>query len=394
MRRILLVICGSIAAYKACEIIRGLRQRNCEIDVVMTVGAKQFITPLTIAGLTGRNVYEELFSLKDEVEMGHISLARRADLVLVAPASADFMAKVAHGFADDLASTIMLAADWTNQEIVIAPAMNPQMWKNVATQANVDILQQRGAKIVQPESGEAACGEVGVGRLASIDKIISACNKNTSLQGKHFIVTAGGTQEKIDPVRFIGNYSSGKQGFAIAAELQQAGAKVTLICGATSQTPPSHLHAIHATSAAEMLESVVQSLPADGAIFAAAVADWQLSEPNAHKLKKTANQTLQLELVQTVDILVHICTHPLRPKLIIGFAAETENMLSNAQTKLKRKGCDWLLANNVANGAIFGLDTTEITYLTATQTQLWGVMTKAQLATILTQKITEFFQHD
>jgi phosphopantothenoylcysteine decarboxylase/phosphopantothenate--cysteine ligase len=393
-QRILLVICGSIAAYKALELIRELRKFGCEIDGIMTEGAKQFITPLAVAALTGRAVYDELFSLKDEVEMGHIALARNADVILIAPASADFIAKVAHGFADDLASTVMLAANWQAQKIIFAPAMNPQMWANEATQANIAILQQRGALMVQPENGEAACGETGVGRLASLDKIMAAIKPSNKLAGKHFIVTAGGTQEKIDPVRFIGNYSSGKQGFAIAESLHQNGAKVTLIYGATSKPPAPYLNSMQALSVSEMLARIEETLPADGIICAAAVADWQVATPNAHKLKKNGNTNLQLELKPTIDILATVANHPQRPRLVVGFAAETENMLENAQAKLQRKNCDWLLANNVAGGAIFGKDETEVTFLTKTEQQNWGELSKIELASRLTHKITEFFAHD
>ncbi len=423
-KRILLIICGSIAAYKSLELIRCLRKDGCEIDVIITQAAKQFITPLSVSALTAKKTYDELFCLNDEIEMGHIALARNAEMILIVPASADFTAKVAHGFADDLASTVMLAANWQKQAIIFAPAMNPQMWLNPAVQTNIAILQNNGAKIIQPENGEAACGETGFGRLASLEKILTFCQLNDGvyegltegessqseyssdiptknnpphnilsgkLSGKHFIVTAGGTQEKIDPVRFIGNYSSGKQGFAIAQSLHDAGAIVTLIYGATTAPPPKYLSAIQAMNADEMFACIEKSLPADAIICAAAIADWQLPNINQQKLKKNGAQKLQLELVPTIDILAHISRHKLRPKLVIGFAAETENMLENATQKLKRKGCDWLLANNVADGAIFGADETEITLITNENIQPMGAMTKRDFASQLTIKIAEFF---
>jgi phosphopantothenoylcysteine decarboxylase/phosphopantothenate--cysteine ligase len=390
--KILLIICGSIAAYKSLDLIRELKRHGAELEVVTTDSALNFVTPFSLSALSGKKVHSDLFSLNDEMEMGHIALARFADLILVAPASADFMAKVAHGLAADLATSLLLAADWQKQQITFAPAMNPHMWSNLATQHNLKTLQMRGAAIIEPESGEAACGEIGVGRLASITNIINQITINKPLRGKHCIVTAGGTKEKIDPVRFIGNYSSGKQGFAIANALQQAGAKVTLIYGTTNAPPPHTTHNIQALSASEMLACVEDALPADIVICAAAVADWQATNPTPQKIKKNGANNLTLELSPTPDILQYISNHPTkRPKLVIGFAAETENLLQNAKVKLKNKGCDIILANNVANGAIFGSDDTEITYIDAEQTTNWGALSKAELATRLTKHITEFF---
>lgn len=402
--RILLIVCGSVAAYKSLELVREL-QRNiqgCEINVVVTKGASQFVTPLAFSSLTGRNTYSDLFSLTDEVEMGHIALARHADMIVVAPASADFMAKAAHGAADDLASTVLLARDPTRTSLIIAPAMNPTMWQHPAVQRNVVQLQRDGATIIAPEAGEAACGEVGVGRLASLERIVTACMQppahhfslplNLTLSDKHFIVTAGATHEPLDPVRFVGNYSSGKQGIAIALALKAAGARVTLVHGHITAPLPAGIHALYAPTAAEMLHAVEGALPVDGLICAAAVADWQPSVTPTEKMKKQGDAPLTLTFIPTPDILATIANHPtLRPRLVIGFAAETNNLLAHAKAKLTRKGCDWIVANDVSGGAIFGQDETDITLITADATFPFGRISKYAAAEHLIIKIMEYF---
>ncbi len=397
-----------MAAYKALELIRRLRDAGCEVVPVLTAGAKQFITPLSVASLAQHKVYDDLWSLTDEAEMGHIRLARETDLVLVTPATAHFMAKMALGLADDLASTLCLATD---KPIFIAPAMNPVMWAAPATQANVQTLQARGVQFIGPTGGDMACGENGEGRLAEIDAIVTAVlssstrsvrdlsNKmapradgakmTTILQGKHVLVTTGPTQEAIDPVRYLTNHSSGKQGVAIAVALETAGAQVTLVHGPLQIAVPNGIKSIPVTTAKEMLAACETALPADIAICAAAVSDWQ-AEVAPQKLKKrNGENTLTMQLQQTPDILAALSQHPtLRPKIVIGFAAETDDLLANAQGKLMRKGCDALIANQA--GAVFGSDDNEIWFLTPhAAPQHWPRQSKQAIAERLVAAIIQ-----
>lgn len=402
--RILLIISGSIAAYKSLETIRLLKKEGAEVNAILTRGGAEFITPLAVSSLTGNQTYTDLFSLKDEVEMGHIRLSREADLILVAPASADLIAKMAQGNCDDLASATLLAA---NKPIFVAPAMNHKMWDHPATKRNIKQIASDGVTIIEPVRGEMACGEEGIGRMAEPESIVSAVLKSGAgktllltktsagdapLRGKKVVVTSGPTYEAIDPVRFIGNFSSGKQGHAIAASLAVAGAHVTLVTGPSSLPDPANVKVIHVRSAESMHNAVMKQLPVDIAVCAAAVSDWTPVKPAAQKLKKRkSNLPPELKLRETEDILSDLSHHKKRPTLVIGFAAETENLLANARAKYQKKGCDWLFANDVSDGKIFGTDGTKLTHLTAKGATEWPAMTKSKAAEKITAEIARFF---
>lgn len=390
--RILLIISGSIAAYKSLELIRILRKQNIAVSVILTKGGAEFITPLAVSSLTGEHTYTDLFSLKDEVEMGHIRLSREADLIVVAPASAELMAKMVQGHSDDLASATLLAA---NKPIMLAPAMNHAMWSNPATRRNVAQLKKDGIHFIEPVEGEMACGEYGVGRMAEVEDILKSILSLKSegpLAGKKALVTAGPTHEAIDPVRFIGNHSSGKQGYAIAGALAKAGADVTLISGPTALPSPLNVKRIDVTSAEEMLKATLTSLPVDIAVFSAAVSDWRAKKPASQKLKKrTSKSTPELTLEETPDILATVGTHSKRPLLVIGFAAETENLLKNAEEKRRQKNTDWLLANDVSGGKVFGQTDTELVFISTGKPENWGNLSKENAASRLVEKIESFF---
>lgn len=392
MRSILLIISGSVAAYKSLELIRLCKTAGIEVDVILTKGGAEFITPLAVSSLTGRKCYTELFDLTDEVEMGHIQLSRKADAIIVAPASADILAKMAAGMANDLATTALLA---TNKPVIVAPAMNVQMWNHPATQRNLKQLQADGITILQPESGELACGEIGAGRmmepaaiLARIQNLESGIKK---LKGKRILITAGPTHEPIDPVRYIGNHSSGKQGIAIAAALANYGADVHLVLGPTAEAPAANMKTIRVTTAQEMLTACEKTLPVDVAICAAAVADWAVAKPATQKMKKRdSGEAPKLSLTQNPDILAtlsHRKKH--RPKLVIGFAAETENLEKNARAKLAKKGCDWLLANDVSSDKVFGKDNNEIMFFSGSKKPEKWQGSKQEIAEKLATKIME-----
>lgn len=389
---ILLVISGSIAAYKSLELIRRLRERGCLVRCILTRGGAEFITPLSVASLSEQPVYTELFSLKDEVEMGHIRLSRESDLVVVAPASANIIAAMAHGTANDLATATLLAC---NKPILIAPAMNAHMWQNPATQRNLEQLRADGIHIIAPVSGDLACGEYGTGRMSEpetiVDRIFHRLEGAQPLQGLRALVTSGPTHEAIDPVRYIANHSTGRQGHAIAEALAKKGAQVTLISGPTSLPSPRGVHLELVTTAEEMLAACERSLPADIAVCAAAVSDWRISEPTARKLKKaTTGESPQLRLIENPDILAHLSRHPRhRPSLVVGFAAETENVLVNAAEKRLRKGCDWILANDVSQGRGFGHLENTVTLVTAQGNTTWPEQTKEAIAAQLVELIIE-----
>lgn len=351
-KSILLIIGGGIAAYKSLDLIRRLRERGANVTIIMTQAAQKFITPLAAGALSASAVYTDLFSREDEQDVGHIRLARSADLIIVAPATADRLAKIAHGIADDLAGAVLLAATCP---ILLAPAMNPAMWNNQATKRNVTTLKQDGYNFIGPDVGEMAeKNEAGRGRMSEPLSIIAAtepilCPMQPLLAHKHIIVTSGPTHEPIDPVRYLANRSSGKQGHAIATALQKLGAKVTLISGPVTIPDPNHVHVIHVETACQMLEEVEKALPADAAIFVAAVADWRTKKIAKQKIKKqTGKQAMSFEMVENPDILSTIGHAPNRPKLVIGFAAETFDVLNNAQKKLAKKGADFIVANNVS----------------------------------------------
>jgi phosphopantothenoylcysteine decarboxylase/phosphopantothenate--cysteine ligase len=400
-----LIIGGGIAAYKALDLIRRLKERHIHVRCVLTKAAQQFVTPLTASALSHERCYTDLFDPGSEFDAGHIRLARDCDLIVVAPATADLMAKMAQGHADDLASAILLAA---NGPILLAPAMNPLMWNNAATRRNVAQLERDGVARVGPNAGEMAeAGEAGIGRMAEPLEIAAAAERfvrpsqRQPLAGKRVLITAGPTHEPIDPVRYIANRSSGKQGFAIAAAAQAAGADVTLISGPVDLDDPPGVTVKHVESAREMLHGVEASLPVDIAIFAAAVADWRIAKAGEQKLKKTAGSGMPpLQLVENPDILATISKlQDKRPGLVIGFAAETEHLIDNAKAKLARKGCDWIVANDVSPATgVMGGDRNTVHLLTRDgadisvdhiKVESWPVMTKAQVATELVARIAK-----
>lgn len=400
---ILLIICGGIASYKSLEIIRLIKKNNIELDVVMTKSAQKFLTPLLVTSLNEKKCYTDLFSIEDEANMNHITLARKADIILVAPATANIMGKFANGIADDLASTILLA---TFSTVFLAPSMNPVMWENLATQENYHKLLDRGIKFIEPESGDMACGEFGTGRLPEpkhiIDEIVNNLNYKKKIQ-KQFnnvsvVITAGPTIENIDPVRFISNKSSGKQGYAIASELSNRGADVTVISGPVDIPPPKCNKLIKITSAQEMYDKTISILPADIVICSAAVADWRLipeinnnhSLNTKHKIKKS-NHNLRFTTLKNPDILETISKSKLRPKLIVGFSAETENIIENAKSKLISKKLDLILANDVSQNKVFGKDTNKVYVLTNNNCEEWNEQSKKSVASNLANKINEMF---
>lgn len=389
-KNILLVISGGIAAYKSLELIRLIRKSGGNVRCILTSGGAQFITPLSVSSLSENETYTDLFSLKDETEMGHIRLSREADLIVVAPASANMMAKLSNGIADDLASTALLAA---NKQILLAPAMNHEMWNNAATQDNLEKLKSRGFKFVGPVEGDMACNEFGMGRMAEPEEILRAVFSfffEQPLSGKTAIVTSGPTLEPIDPVRFIGNRSSGKQGHAIAQALLESGASVTLISGPVNEKPPAGVKLINIETANEMLAAVEKSLPADIFVGAAAVSDWSPA-PSAQKIKKQPGKPAPvINLRENPDILKTVAAHKKRPALVVGFAAETENLLENAKSKLKSKNCDWIIANNVSEN-LFGGDENQVYLVTSTSTDEWKKQGKRAVAQKLAAKIGEHF---
>ncbi|MGC6453224.1 MAG: bifunctional phosphopantothenoylcysteine decarboxylase/phosphopantothenate--cysteine ligase CoaBC [Candidatus Puniceispirillaceae bacterium] len=396
-RRVLLIVGGGIAAYKALEVARRLQDHMITVTGVMTGGAQQFITPLSLSALTGEKAYTDLFSLTDEAEMGHIRLARETDLVLVVPATANLMARAAHGMADDLATTILLA---TTAPVMMAPAMNQAMWGHPATQENLARLRARGILTVGPDDGGMACGEEGTGRLSDPQEIVAAVLGQLSLadgplSGRHALVTSGPTVEPIDPVRFIANRSSGKQGHAIAAALAGRGARVTLVSGPVTVPPPPSVELVEVETARQMLAACEAALPADIAVCAAAVADWHVADAGQAKMKKQDGAPPpQLALAENPDILKTLSSHAKRPQLVVGFAAETESLHENAAAKLARKGCDWIVANQVAGEdgeAVFGSDSNAAILLTGNDIETWPRMPKIDLAARLAARIGDHF---
>ncbi|WP_404382772.1 bifunctional phosphopantothenoylcysteine decarboxylase/phosphopantothenate--cysteine ligase CoaBC [Caenispirillum salinarum] len=392
-RRILLIISGGIAAYKSLDLIRRLRDRGAAVRCILTKGGAQFVTPLSVAALSEEKVYQDLFSLTDEAEMGHIRLSREADLVLVAPGTADLMAKMAAGMADDLATTALLATD---KPVLLAPAMNTFMWSHAATQANLRTLKSRGILTVGPNAGDLACGETGAGRMAEVPEIIAAVEEVFAkddapkpLAGRRALVTSGPTHEAIDPVRYIANRSSGKQGHAIAAALAALGAEVTLVSGPVALPDPAGVRVVKVESAREMLEACQGALPADIAVCAAAVADWRV-EAAGQKIKKTAGGAAPaLSFTENPDILATLsAAGPDRPALVVGFAAETENVLDHAAAKRARKGCDWILANDVSPATgTFGGDRNTLHLITGDGTEEWPTLDKTDAAARLADRI-------
>ena len=389
--RVLLIVSGGIAAYKSLELVRLLRKAGHAVSAVLTEGGAQFVTPLSLQALTEERVYTSLWSLTDESEMGHIQLSRTADLVVVAPASADLLAKMAAGLADDLASTLLLATD---KRVLVAPAMNVRMWQHPATVDNMATLVRRGVEVIGPDEGVMACNEFGPGRLAEPPAILAAIERllvpaGRLLQGRHALVTSGPTHEPIDPVRYLANRSSGQQGHAIAAALAQLGARVTLVSGPVSLADPAGATLCRVETAAQMLAACEAALPADVAVCAAAVADWRVAEAREQKLKKDGANAPSLTLVPNPDILATLSrAGPLRPRLVVGFAAETERVLDHARDKRRRKGCDWIVANDVSPATgIMGGPSNQIHLVTEDGAEAWPRMAKTQVAARLAQRI-------
>jgi len=382
-KRILLVISGGIAAYKTLELIRRVRESGGAVRCILTKGGAQFVTPLSLSALSEDKVYSDLFSLTDESEMGHIRLSREADLVVVAPASADILAKMAHGRADDLATTALLATD---KPVLVAPAMNSRMWEHAATQTNLTALKARGVLTVGPNEGDMACGEYGFGRMAEPEEIRRAIEsffgRDAPLVGRHALVTSGPTFEAIDPVRFIGNRSSGRQGHAIALALARLGARTTLVSGPTALSDPAGVDTLRVESAQEMLAACEAALPCDVAVCAAAVSDWRAKEPQSQKMKKNSKTPPSLALITNPDILACLsAAGNTRPRLVVGFAAETETVVEHAQAKLAKKGCDWILANDVSpDSGTFGGARNTIHLIDANGVESWPRMSKDDVA--------------
>ncbi|MDB5684376.1 MAG: phosphopantothenoylcysteine decarboxylase [Sphingomonas bacterium] len=388
--RILLIVGGGIAAYKACELIRLLRKEGIAVRCVLTAAGAQFVTPMTLAALSEQPVHTSLWDLKDEAEMGHIQLSREADLVVLCPATADLLARMAGGIADDLATTLLLATD---KPVLAAPAMNVRMWRHAATVRNVARLRADGVTVMEPDEGAMACGEYGPGRLpeppailAAIRQALAAAAPIGPLAGRHILVTAGPTHEPIDPVRYIANRSSGKQGFAIAGALAARGARVTLLAGPVNLPTPAGVTRIDVETARQMADAAAAALPADAAVLVAAVADWRV-EPTSHKLKKGAGAPA-LSLLPNPDILAGLSAGAARPRLVIGFAAETQDVIANAVAKRAAKGCDWILANDVSGDVMGGADN-EVHLITADGVESWETLPKSAVAARLADRIAD-----
>jgi phosphopantothenoylcysteine decarboxylase / phosphopantothenate---cysteine ligase len=397
-KRVLLVIAGGIAAYKSLELIRRLRERGVAVRAILTQAGARFVTPLSVQALTEDTVYQDMWSLTDESQMGHIRLSRDADLAVVAPATADLLARMAAGMADDLAATALLATD---KPVLVAPAMNVRMWEHPATQANVKLLESRGVKRVGPNAGDMACGEYGPGRMAEPMEILAAIEAHFAsaqapkpLAGRRALVTSGPTYEAIDPVRYIANRSSGKQGHAVAAALAALGAEVTLVSGPVRLADPPGCRVVAVESAREMLAACRGALPADIAVFAAAVADWRAAGEADQKLKKDKSGPPQLALTVNPDILATVAGLPAgeRPRLVVGFAAETQNVVAYAEDKRRRKGCDWIVANDVSPATgTFGGDRNTVHVINADGAEDWPALDKTEVARRLAERIAALF---
>ena len=391
-KRILLIISGGIAAYKSLDLIRRLRGRGAEVRCVLTAGGARFVTPLSVAALSEDKVYSDLFSLTDENEMGHIRLSREADLLVVAPASAGFMAKMARGLADDLASTVLLATD---KPVMIAPAMNVRMWEHPATRANVETLRDRGIHLIGPVEGDMACGEFGPGRMSEPLDILAEIERflgdNSPLSARRALVTSGPTHEPIDPVRYIANRSSGRQGHAIAGALARLGAETVLVTGPTHEPDPPGVTVMRIETAVDMLAACQAALPADVAVCAAAVSDWRVAEPARQKRKKNGGEAPMLALTENPDVLATLAAPGnARPALVVGFAAETERVIEHARAKREKKGCDWILANDVGpETGTFGGEMNTVHLVEAGAVESWPRMTKTQVAEKLAHRIAE-----
>ncbi|AFX99143.1 phosphopantothenoylcysteine decarboxylase/phosphopantothenate--cysteine ligase [Candidatus Endolissoclinum faulkneri L2] len=395
-KRIILIVGGGIAAYKALDLTRCLRDRGAIVRAILTKAGEHFVTQLSLSVLTENKVYTKLFESTNDLEMKHIKLSRSADLIIIAPATADLIASMANGLCGDLASTLLLATD---TDVLIAPAMNFRMWEHPATKTNLTTLISRGVRIVWPNKGYMACGEHGFGRMAEAIDIVKEAenyflNRSGSLAGRKAIVTSGPTYEHIDPVRYITNRSSGKQGYSIAKALVDLGSEVTLISGPTSEPYPLGVNTVLIESASDMLAACEAALPVDIVVCAAAISDWRVNTISKHKIKKEVGSIKTLQLTENADILQTLSQKTEdRPDLMVGFAAETDNVVEHAMAKLIRKGCDWILANNVSlDDSTFGSDNNTIHLITSDKLENWPTMTKAEIAYRLASKIAEYFQ--
>ena len=393
-KRILLIISGGIAAYKCLELLRLLREQGATVRCILTKSATEFITPLSVGTLSGEKVYGDLFSLTDEYGMGHIKLSRDADLLVVVPATANILARMAQGIADDLATTVLLA---TNKKVMAVPSMNVRMWEHAATVSNIKTLQGRGVEILGPNCGAMACGEYGEGRMVEPTEILTAIrthfSDNSRLNGLRALVTSGPTHEPIDPVRYIANRSSGKQGHAIASALVRLGAETTLVRGPTNEPDPDGAKVIRVETACEMLKACKNALPTDIAVCAAAVSDWRIKKETSQKIKKE-NAELTLSLKENPDIL-ELLSQPgnERPRLVVGFAAETSDVAEKAISKRGKKGCDWIIGNDVSRkSGTFGGDTNQVHLVTETESESWPKMSKLEVADLLVNRIADQFR--
>ena len=391
-KKILLIVTGGIACYKALDLIRRLQEKQVEIECILTESAKKFINPLTFESLLGNKLHSNLFSLSEEKQMNHIKLANDIDAIVVIPCTANFIAKMANGIADDLASNILLASKKIK---IISPAMNTNMWTNNAVKNNLQKLKSMDVKIFSPKKGKLACGTQGTGKLMEVEEIIKNLDDIFSpkaLKNLKAIVTAGPSIEKIDPVRFISNFSSGIQGYEIAKSISTYGAKTILITGKTNINKPNNLKILNAESAEDFYENIIKNLPCDIFISAAAISDWKMKNITKKKLKKNQEDSINLELNKNIDILEKISVHHNRPKLVIGFSAETEKIIKNSKSKLKKKKCDWMIANDVSHNKVFGSNYNKIHLITDTKIENWPRMKKSAIAKKISKKIVNFFK--
>ncbi len=390
-KKILLIITGGIASYKALDLIRRLQENDVTVECILTENAKKFINLITFESLLGKKVYSNLFSLSEEKEMNHIRLANTVDAILVIPCTANFIAKMANGIADDLSSNILLAS---NKIKIVAPAMNSNMWNNNAVKKNLKFLSKINVKIFSPKKGRMACGSVGSGKLMEVNDIVENLNNIFSpkeLSGLKIIVSAGASQERIDPVRFLSNYSSGIQGYEIAKSIQYLGAKVILISGKTDIEKPKNVKIISASDADDFYKKTVSNLPCDVFISAAAISDWKSKKKVTEKIKKIRKE-ISITFKQNIDILEKISKHKKRPKLVIGFSAETSDLITNSKKKLLKKNCDWIIANNVKQGKIFGSSKNTVSLITKNNIENWPEMKKSKIAKKISKKIVNFFK--
>ena len=391
-KKILLIITGGIACYKSLDVIRRLQDKGADINCILTDSAKEFVNTITFESLLGKKIFSNLFTLSQEKEMNHIKLANEMDVIFVVPCTANFIAKMANGIADDLATNILIASKTVK---IIAPAMNSNMWTNKAVKINLSKLKKMNVKIFSPNKGRLACGSKGAGKLMEIPEIIENLNDifhPKELSKLKVLVTAGASVEKIDPVRFISNYSSGIQGYEVAKALSLFGASTTLVSGHNCLEKPRNIKVIEASSALDFYQKIIKEMPFDIFISAAAISDWKIKKFSPEKIKKNQSDTLNITLYKNLDILKNISNHKFRPKLIIGFSAETSDLMKNSIQKFKSKNCDWMIANNVANGEVFGSSYNKVSLITNSTVEHWPKLKKSEIAKKITKKIVNYFK--